>query len=80
MVRTKTKRGRWIVKVGKRILSRHNKKPQVVYVKDRQTGVRKSIKKDRDRKAMPPGKRKSKSGKIYYEYRRNRTDKPKKKI
>lgn len=38
-----------------------------------QTGT--SIKsKDKKRKAMPPGKRISKNGKIYYEARKNRSD------
>lgn len=31
-------------------------------------------KRDKVRKAMPPGKRISKTGKVYYEYRKNRTD------
>lgn len=30
---------------------------------------------DKERKALKPGKRLSKNGKIYYEYRRNRSDK-----
>ena len=47
---------------------------KVLYVKNRQTGTRKSIKADRAREAYPPGKRRSKKGKVYYEYRRNRTD------
>jgi hypothetical protein len=38
-----------------------------------QTG-KSDIKRDRKRKAMPPGKRRSKTGKIYYESRRNRSD------
>lgn len=43
---------------------------------DHQTG--KSIKEiDIKRKALMPGKRRSKTGKIYYEYRKNRTDKKK---
>ena len=70
----------WVVKIGKRVLSRHRKKPKVVYVKNRQIGKRKSIKRDRQRKALPPGKRISKRGKAYYEYRRNRTDKKGKSI
>lgn len=44
----------------------------------RQTGTS-NIKRDKQRKAKPPGKRKSKRGaqrKYYYEYRKNRTDKP----
>lgn len=32
------------------------------------------LKKDYKRKAKAPGKRKSKSGKTYYEYRANRSD------
>jgi hypothetical protein len=35
-----------------------------------------SIKADRNRKAKPPGKRVSKSGNVYYERRRDRSDKP----
>lgn len=35
-----------------------------------------SLKADRNRKAKPPGKRVSKSGNIYYERRRDRSDKP----
>jgi len=35
-----------------------------------------SIQKDFDRKAKPPGKRVSKNGNVYYEYRRNRSDLP----
>ncbi len=49
-------------------------KPKVVYSKNRQTGSRKSLIADKKRKAMPSGKRISKSGKPYYEYRKNRTD------
>lgn len=30
---------------------------------------------DSKRKALAPGKRRSKTGKIYYEYRKNRSDK-----
>lgn len=33
------------------------------------------VKIDSKRKALAPGKRKSSSGKIYYEYRKNRSDK-----
>jgi len=42
--------------------------------KYKQTGVRKSIKADRKRKAMQPGVRVSKSGRKYTETRRNRSD------
>ena len=43
----------------------------------KQTGKRKSLKKDRQRLAMKSGKRKSKTGRVYYETRRNRSDLPK---
>lgn len=39
-----------------------------------QTGSRKSVKADRARKAMPPGNRISKSGNLYFENRKNRSD------
>lgn len=41
----------------------------------RQTGSSKR-KADRKRKAKPPGKRRSATGKVYYERRKNRSDKP----
>lgn len=49
-------------------------KPKVVYSKKKQTGKRISLEADKKRKALPPGKRISKNGKIYYESRKNRTD------
>ena len=45
-----------------------------------QTGVRKSLKRDRSRAALKPGKRVSKTGKIYWETRKNRSDLPGKSI
>ena len=51
-----------------------SKTPKVIYSKKRQTGKRISIDADRKRKSMPSGKRISKSGNPYYEYRKNRTD------
>ena len=39
-----------------------------------QTGERKSLARDRGRKAQMPGKRVSKSGKVYWETRKNRSD------
>jgi len=50
------------------------KKPQVVYSRDKQHG-KTDVFRDKRRTAMPSGKRISKSGKTYYEYRKNRTDK-----
>ena len=39
-----------------------------------QTGLQKNALKDMRKKALAPGKRISKSGKVYYEYRANRSD------
>jgi len=39
-----------------------------------ETGYSKNILKDERKKALAPGKRISKSGKVYYEYRANRSD------
>ena len=50
------------------------KKPQVVYKKDIQHGST-NVYRDKRLTAMPSGKRISKTGKVYYEYRKNRTDK-----
>lgn len=50
---------------------------RVIKVSKKQTGKTKSIKADKKRKAMKPGKRISKTGNIYYERRRNRSDKGK---
>ena len=49
-------------------------KPKVVYSHKKQTGKRISLEADKKRKAMPPGKRISKTGRTYYEARRNRSD------
>ena len=46
---------------------------QVLKASTRQTG-RSHTKRDSARKAMQPGKRRSASGRIYYEYRKNRSD------
>ena len=56
---------------------KRSKKPHksvVVAVSYRQKGRSKSPKRDRMWKALPPGKRVSPSGKVYYEYRANRSD------
>jgi len=50
------------------------KLPRVLKILPYQTGKRASIRRDRKRKALAPGKRISKSGKIYWETRRNRSD------
>lgn len=50
------------------------KKPQVVHSSNRQTGTSNAFR-DSRRKALPSGKRISKNGNVYYEYRKNRTDK-----
>ena len=56
-------------------LIKDRRKPKVVKKATHQTG--KSIKSiDKKRKALPPGKRISKTGKIYWEMRANRSDMP----
>ena len=45
------------------------------YIKNRQTGQSETYY-DEMKKALPPGKRQSATGRTYYEYRRNRTDAP----
>ncbi len=49
------------------------KKPQVIYGGKKQHG-KTNVYRDKRLTAMPPGKRISKTGKIYYEMRRNRSD------
>jgi len=67
----------YLVRVGRKaLLVRSARKPRVLRVVNRQTGSVKSISRDRIRRAMAPGKRMSRFGKIYYEYRRNRSDRP----
>jgi len=57
----------------------YKRKAKVLSIAKKQAG--KSNKKmDKKRKAMAPGKRISKNGKIYYETRKNRSDKLGKKI
>jgi len=57
----------------KRRMRHYHGSAGMIYVKRRQTG---KSNKSRDRRysARKPGKRRSGSGKIYYEYRKNRTD------
>ncbi len=47
---------------------------KVIKVRDRQIGTSKK-KRDTPRKALKPGKRRSRNDKIYYENRKNRSDK-----
>ena len=53
-------------------------KPTVVYRKTKNYRVTnpltRDVKKDKGAKALPPGKRISKNGKTYYEYRANKSD------
>jgi len=53
-------------------MMRKGKKVYVLRDSKHQTGKIKNIKQDKRLKALHSGKRKSKSGKIYYEYRKNR--------
>ena len=60
-------------------LMKDRRKPKVKTIATHQTGT--SVKSlDKARKALPPGKRISKTGNIYYEYRANRSDMPGEKI
>ena len=60
-------------------LMKDRRKPKVKSIALHQTG-RTSKKADSPRRALPPGKRRSKYGSIYYEYRKNRSDMPGKDI
>ena len=51
-----------------------NLKPKMVYSKKRQIGKQLNLDIDKKRTALPSGKRISKNGNYYYEYRKNRTD------
>jgi len=64
--KTKPKR-----KSGQTTLGQHSRK--VLKAKFKQTGSS-SIERDKKRKAMQPGKRRSASGRIYHETRKNRSD------
>ena len=55
--------------------TRTNRTTAKTYVKNRQTG-QSALYYDEMKKALPPGKRQSATGRTYYEYRRNRTDAP----
>jgi|AntAceMinimDraft_18_1070375.scaffolds.fasta_scaffold14529_2 hypothetical protein len=48
---------------------------KTLVVSTRQTGKTKNHDRDKDRKAMSPGRRLSRKGNIYYEHRKNRSDK-----
>ena len=54
-----------------------DKLPGVLSIAKKQKKVKGNRKADKKRQALPPGKRISKNGKIYYEYRSNRSDKGK---
>lgn len=62
---------------GKKAAPKKAAKRKVVanYTKDRQTGSSSKYH-DSRKKALPPGKRTSDAGNTYYEYRKNRTDRP----
>jgi len=79
--RRKSRVRSWFIKIGRKgVLVRSTRKPRVLKVVYRQTGSRKSISRDRLRKALAPGKRISRFGRIYYEYRKNRSDLPGKRV
>jgi len=53
---------------------KRGRRPRVLRSVKWQTGRRKSKAKDKARKAMKPGKRVSRTGRLYWETRRNRSD------
>lgn len=55
-------------------LRTRKRRPKVLKIKRKQSGKRYSLSADKKRKALPPSKRVSKRGKVYYEYRKNRSD------
>jgi len=55
------------------------KKDRILDRAEFQTG-KSNVKRDKKRDALPAGKRISKSGKVYYEYRKNRSDLKGKKV
>ena len=57
----------------KEVIKKRRKKTKILKVLQ-QTGKRKSVKIDRKRKALLPGRRVSASGRTYTETRRNRSD------
>jgi len=69
----KGKYGAYFVKRGSSFERVYPSKARVLKVSTRQTGET-TTKLDRKRKALPPGKRRSRNGKVYYEYRKNRSD------
>jgi len=57
-----------------RIKREKKSRGRTIKLSQRQTGKSKNLARDRKLKALPPGKRRSASGKVYYEYRQNRSD------
>jgi len=53
---------------------------QEIFKVMKQTGSIKSVARDRGRNARVPGKRVSKTGKVYWETRKNRSDMPGKSV
>jgi phage-related protein len=56
------------------IFRRRRRYARVLKAVNYQTGSRKSTKADKQRKALKPGKRMSKRGRIYWETRKTRSD------
>lgn len=59
----------------KKPVKRQKNVQEVLIPSNKQTGSS-DKKRDADRTALAPGKRRSRSGRIYYEYRKNHSDKP----
>lgn len=50
------------------------RQPKTIKISNKQSGILKSLERDLNRIALPPGKRISKTGKQYWETRVNRSD------
>lgn len=69
----------WITGKEETKFIKDTRKPKIILKAEHQTGKTK-LKRDKKRDALAPGKRISKSGNVYYEYRKNRSDLTGKKI
>jgi len=78
-LKLRVRRGRRRSKSRRSRARRGRARGRVIKVVNYQTGSS-FIPRDKLYRALPPGKRRSRSGRIYWETRRNRSDKPGKKV
>ena len=72
--RKKVAKSQWGEVSYAKIKAKTMRRPKILQIINHQSGTRKDLRQDRMRKALPPSKRMSKNGNIYYETRRNRSD------